>query len=1008
MMRNGKRIGAALLTAALMLSQLGATAYAEGNPAGAGEITVTDLNELSRKVKHQNVPSGAPEIEDWYGMAVQSSTSDYDSGDVAVINAMIENNNLSATKNDPEGWKNEGLVIWNLDSPKKITELSLNANSLHEALDVSNLTCLTNLSCMNNELTGLNLTGLTNLTKLDCSDNLLGTLDVTDLTSLTSLQCENNKLKALPGLGNLTNLTFLRCVNNELPALPGLESLTRLTELYCGDNKLKALPGLGNLTNLTMIRCDHNELPELPGLENLTKLTQLYCEYNELPALPGLGELTGLTTLSCGNNELPELPGLGNLTKLTQLYCGNNELTALPGLGNLTKLTELRCENNKLTELPGLENLTSLTQLYCGDNELTALDVSNLSSLEKNKFSCSGNPLQFYKTSDGALTINAGTHGILSIASYQQDTKVITLVPKPDIGYIFGMWTALPSGVTPQDDNRIIFELSSDQKVAATFIGTDATLKALSLSAGTLTPAFNPAITAYTASVDNGVTSVTITAGPNDPVVKVIGDGAHDLKVGDNPFTITVTAEDKSTTKTYTVTVTRAAAATTGGGSGGGGASRNYSIIPPEADNPVLAVIELPVAVGNGTATGKPDDGRTSSALAEAGRNDKAKTNGIAIQYDAETSKTYDSFSVTMGRATLDRLIAAKVKYVTLHTGVVDLTFDLAALQEIQKQAAGDMTLTAARETGLTGDALAAIGSRPAYRLSVSYTGADGKAATVDSFGAGRVTVGLAYTPAQTEQTGSLYLVYSADGKGADWLYQSSYKVNFAEGEKEGGRNKNSGNVIASVGHFSVYGVGYQTAPAFTDTAGHWAKPDIDFVVSRGLFSGTSETAFTPNGTITRGMFVTALGRLSGIDPLAFSSSRYTDVAVTAYYAPYVEWAASKGIVSGTGEKAFSPDAPITREQMAVMMQRYAGKLGYALPATREVVTFTDDDQITGSMKDAVQAIQRAGIMSGKGNGRFGPGDAATRAEAAVVLRRFAEIAIDPATAGGQTQDAGR
>ena len=75
------------------------------------------------------------------------------------------------------------------------------------------------------------------------------------------------------------------------------------------------------------------------------------------------------------------------------------------------------------------------------------------------------------------------------------------------------------------------------------------------------------------------------------------------------------------------------------------------------------------------------------------------------------------------------------------------MTFDLAALQEIAAKSTGDITLTAVRETGLAGDALDAVGSRPAYRLAVGYTGADGKTATVQSFGAGRVTLGLAYKP---------------------------------------------------------------------------------------------------------------------------------------------------------------------------------------------------------------------------------------------------------------------
>ena len=127
---------------------------------------------------------------------------------------------------------------------------------------------------------------------------------------------------------------------------------------------------------------------------------------------------------------------------------------------------------------------------------------------------------------------------------------------------------------------------------------------------------------------------------------------------------------------------------------------------------------ELPVTVVNGTATGQPDDARTAGAIAEVQKNARAGVNGIALQYRAKTSAAYDGFSITIRRATLDRFIDAKVKYAILDTGIVDLTFDLAALQEIQKQTTGDITLTAAREPGLTGDALAAVGTRPAYRLA--------------------------------------------------------------------------------------------------------------------------------------------------------------------------------------------------------------------------------------------------------------------------------------------------
>ena len=90
---------------------------------------------------------------------------------------------------------------------------------------------------------------------------------------------------------------------------------------------------------------------------------------------------------------------------------------------------------------------------------------------------------------------------------------------------------------------------------------------------------------------------------------------------------------------------------------------------------------------------------------------------------------------------------------------------------------------------------------------------------------------------------------------------------------------------------------------------------------------------------------------------------------------------------------------------MAVIMQRYAGKLEYTLPKEREAEIFTDNATITSDMKDAVQAMQQAGVMNGKGGRLFAPKDTATRAEAAAVLRRFVEIVIDRDTAGGWAQN---
>ena len=345
-------------------------------------------------------------------------------------------------------------------------------------------------------------------------------------------------------------------------------------------------------------------------------------------------------------------------------------------------------------------------------------------------------------------------------------------------------------------------------------------------------------------------------------------------------------------------------------------------------------------------------------------------------------SGEFDGFSITLNRESLDRLIAARVKYVAFHTAQVDMAFDLAALLEIQKQTAGPVVFSAKKASGFTGDTLAAIGARPAYDLSVT-----GRGKTITDLGAGRVGLALAYTPAEGERTDGLYLVRAGQGGAAEWLFPSGYE-------------SGAGRLTGAVDPFSTCGVGYKDPPAFADTVNHWARTDIEFVTNRGLMSGTGETAFTPEGSMTRGMFVVVLGRLAGIDPAAYSSGRFTDVPAVVYYAPYVAWAADKGIVNGTGADTFNPDRAVTREEMAAIMQRYSDKLGYTLPVTREAERFADDGQIDSSFKDAVQAMQQAGIMTGKSGRRFTPKEAATRAEAAAVLRRFAENVIDRRPAG--------
>ena len=188
---------------------------------------------------------------------------------------------------------------------------------------------------------------------------------------------------------------------------------------------------------------------------------------------------------------------------------------------------------------------------------------------------------------------------------------------------------------------------------------------------------------------------------------------------------------------------------------------------------------------------------------------------------------------------------------------------------------------------------------------------------------------------------------------------------------------------------------------AYRDTDDHWARAYIEEVTELGLFQGTGDDQFSPNLQMSRGMFVTVLGRFEGVVPEEWMALPFfTDVPQDSYYAPYISWAAIHGIVNGMDEDTFAPDAPVTREQMAKMIHYYCIKLGHELPnyatTTEE---FTDSADISEWAMPSIRALQSCGILNGmpteEGGFAFVPQGTATRAEGAAVFSRLHD-ALNP------------
>ena len=181
----------------------------------------------------------------------------------------------------------------------------------------------------------------------------------------------------------------------------------------------------------------------------------------------------------------------------------------------------------------------------------------------------------------------------------------------------------------------------------------------------------------------------------------------------------------------------------------------------------------------------------------------------------------------------------------------------------------------------------------------------------------------------------------------------------------------------------------------FTDVSeSDWFFNDVKFVYQNGLMNGTSATTFSPEGTTSRGMIVTILWRMAGSPDMEDKIWGYpfADVDATAYYGTAVYWARLNGIAGGYDDATFGPNAPINREQMAVMMYRYAQYMGYdTTQGGMAIREYADYGQVSSYALEAMDWANATGIVTGTSESTLSPQGQATRAQAAAMFTRFCE-----------------
>lgn len=184
---------------------------------------------------------------------------------------------------------------------------------------------------------------------------------------------------------------------------------------------------------------------------------------------------------------------------------------------------------------------------------------------------------------------------------------------------------------------------------------------------------------------------------------------------------------------------------------------------------------------------------------------------------------------------------------------------------------------------------------------------------------------------------------------------------------------------------------GTSASADFVDVIGsEWFADAVQFVSERKYFNGVSDDEFAPDESMTRGMFVTVLGRLAGVDRSEYTRDKFPDVQFDDWYYTYVTWAAENGITDGYPDGSFHPNDPVNREQIAVMLNRYLISMDIELDTNpNAAAAYTDEDAVSQWARAGVSLMRETAIFTGDQYGHFHPERYGTRAEIANVIMRL-------------------
>ncbi|SFF13777.1 S-layer homology domain-containing protein [Paenibacillus algorifonticola] len=519
-------------------------------------------------------------------------------------------------------------------------------------------------------------------------------------------------------------------------------------------------------------------------------------------------------------------------------------------------------------------------------------------------------------------------------------------------------------------------------------------LGALSTSTGSLSPAFHKDTLSYEQNVANAVEATTITAEAFDPLATVTINGQSadspvtvELNVGLNEIPVTVTAADSTKpSRTYLVKVTRAQQSSgstpstgtsvqTGTVAAGTGISVYVDGVKQEQTATVQTFTSKQLRYATVTLENdkiiqkleSESNREVTIPYTEAADSVNSLLNGQLLKVMTDKTATLEIQTASASYAFPASLIPvdAIAKELGAQNSLKDIIFSITIAKSAKAES--DQVYAAASGQGME------IAASPLeFHITASYGGKQ----TAVSFFNGYVQMTIPMPEGANANRITTGVVLHSDGQ----LYHVPTNITTLNGKYYAVINSLTNSTYSIIWH----------PREMQDLEQHWSRNEVNDLASRMVVQGTSETAFSPDASITRAEFAAIIVRGLGLRPAALQGqSKFSDVQAGSWYAGYVETAAAYGLITGYADGTFGALKTITREEaIAIIARAVAYTKLSASGSLDKLSAFADQNEISSWAKDAMAAAVELQIVTGN-SGQLHPQDDITRAEAAALIRRL-------------------